>query len=198
MLHKNHYLALVRLSACTTWLMWLIKSYKWEFMRSGGRTAGRGEVGAVCRQTQEPLYSNRSTTCDLKREIKCNLYATAGPAPLSSHNVMTLEKWSNKSQWRMIHTSPSRPEWSLWGSPASLTADCRVHYSGHFASVTQRTIMDKQVWAHSYAQMRSTLALILKMINSPRARLHLTNDITGSAMRICRSLSPNLSTATTK
>lgn len=31
--------------------------------------------------------------CDMKKEIRGNLYATAGPAPLSSHNVMTLEKW---------------------------------------------------------------------------------------------------------
>lgn len=40
------------------------------------------------------------------------------------------------------HTSPSWPEWSLWASPASLAADCRVHYTRRFANVTKgATIM---------------------------------------------------------
>lgn len=140
--------------------------------------------------TLQSLYSDHRCMCDMKKEIRGNLYATAGPAPLSSHNVMTLEKWSNKSLWKMIPPHISPMTWIVLMSLPSIPCS-RLQSTLHPSFL--QTWPREQSRANSILQMHRTHEVAKYFFfwhqeiedAHPLARLHLTNDITGSVMRIC-------------
>lgn len=108
-----------QLFSCSAWLMWLIKSYKW-WSNEQRRQCNRRKCRQCHWNTLQSLYSDHRCMCDMKKEIRGNLYATAGPAPLSYRNVMTLEKWSNKSLWKMIPPDISPMTWIVLMSLPSI------------------------------------------------------------------------------